>query len=62
MRSLYNLYVYIPKKEKNVQLLSSVEENKGFCTSNQFERAKRARDFYHAIGSPSDSDFKAIFE
>jgi hypothetical protein len=34
-----NLYVFIPKKEKNVQLLSSVEENKGFYTSSQFERA-----------------------
>jgi hypothetical protein len=55
-----NLYIYIPKKEKNVQLLSSVEENKGFYTSNQFERAKQARDLYHAIGSPSVPDFKAI--
>jgi hypothetical protein len=37
-----------------------VEENKGFYTSNQFERAEQARDLYHAIGSPSVPDFKAI--
>jgi hypothetical protein len=55
-----NLYIYILKKEKNVQLLSSVEENKGFYTSNQFERAKKARDLYHAIGSPSVPDFKDV--
>ena len=26
----------------------------------QFERAKRARDHYHALGTPSSHDFKAI--
>ena len=54
------LYVFIPKQYRNVQFLSSIEENKGFFTKNQFERAKKARDLYHAIGTPSINDFKAI--
>ena len=54
------LNVFIPKQYRNVQFLSSIEENKGFFTKNQFERAKKARDLYHAIGTPSINDFKAI--
>ena len=54
------LYVFIPKQYRNVQFLSSIEENKGFFTKNQFERAKKARDLYHAIGTPSINDFKAV--
>jgi hypothetical protein len=54
------LYVFIPKKYKNMQFMSSVEENKKFYTPNQFERAKKARDLYHAIGTPSINDFKAM--
>jgi hypothetical protein len=37
-----------------------VEENKSFYTQRQFERAKRARDLYHALGTPSINDFKAM--
>jgi hypothetical protein len=40
--------------------MNSVEENKAFYTHRQFERAKRARDLYHAIGTPSLDDFRAI--
>ena len=43
-----------------MQFVSSVEENKKFYTPNQFERAKKARDLYHAIGTPSINDFKAM--
>jgi hypothetical protein len=42
------------------QLLNSVEENKSFYTERQFEQAKMARDLYHAMGTPSISDFKAM--
>ncbi|KAI2510062.1 Reverse transcriptase (RNA-dependent DNA polymerase) [Fragilaria crotonensis] len=55
-----NLYVFKPPIKKQVQLLNTVEENKTFFTQRQFERAKRARDLYHALGTPSISDFKAM--
>jgi hypothetical protein len=54
------LYVYIPKKLERFQFMSSLDENKQFFTTNQFERAKRARELYHAIGTPSLNDFKSI--
>ena len=64
------LYVFIPnkfkipekmpEKFKNVQFLSSVKENKKFVTLNQFERAKKAQELYHAIGTPSVQDLKAV--
>ena len=50
----------MPEKFKTVQFLSSVKENKKFVTSNQFERAKKARELYHAIGTPSVQDLKAV--
>ena len=40
--------------------MNTVEENKTFYTNCQFERAKRARDPYHALGTLSTEDFKAI--
>ncbi|KAI2506113.1 Reverse transcriptase (RNA-dependent DNA polymerase) [Fragilaria crotonensis] len=55
-----NLYVFKPPIKKQVQLLNTVEENKTFFTQRQFERAKRARDLYHALGTPSITDFKAM--
>ena len=58
-----NLYVYKPPKSKStqsLQLLNTVEENKSFYTQRQFDRAKRARDLYHALGTPSMNDFKMM--
>lgn len=54
-----NLYVYKPPI-KRTQLLNTVEENKTFFMQRQFDRAKRARDLYHALGTPSINDFKAM--
>jgi hypothetical protein len=64
------LYVFIPKKFKipetmpekfkNVQCLSGVKENKKFVTLNQFERAKKAQELYHAIGKLFVQDLKAV--
>ena len=58
-----NLYVYKPRNKtipQRIQLLNTVNENKSFYTQRQFERAKRARDLYHALGTPSINDFKSI--
>ena len=54
------LYVYKPSITKQLQLLNTVEENKTFFTQRQFDRAKRARDLYHALDTPSIQDFKAM--
>jgi hypothetical protein len=70
------LYAFIPPLSKTtaitapfnaVQLnehaitpMDSVEENKLLYTDRQFERAKQARQLYHALGTPSTNDFKAI--
>jgi hypothetical protein len=65
-----DLYVFIPNKFKNpdkmseefnnVQLSSSVKENARNVTLNQFERAKKAGDLHHAIGTPSVQDLKDV--
>jgi hypothetical protein len=58
------LYVLKPstlnKQNKEVQLLSSMQENRGFFTTAQFKRAKIARTLYHAMGTQSVQDFKAL--
>ena len=41
-------------------LVNTVEENKLAYTNHQFECAKKAQELYHALGTPSISDFKAI--
>ena len=41
-------------------MVTIVRENRNFYTERQYERAKRARDLYHAIGTPSIQDFKAV--
>ena len=60
------LYIYKPKITKSqsseVQLLNTVNENKTFFTHQQIERAKKARELYHALGTPSPADFKAIIQ
>jgi hypothetical protein len=36
--------------------MSSLDENKQFLSTNQFEREKGARELYNAIGTPSLND------
>eukprot|EP00978_Attheya_sp_CCMP212_P017186 scaffold45596_cov58-Attheya_sp.AAC.9 len=57
-----NLYFYKPSAERKTGnvFVTTLEENKKFHTKRQFERAKRARDFYHAMGTPSMPDLLAI--
>ena len=58
------LYIFKPKIKPTIeireQFVTTIEENKAFFTHRQFERAKRARELYHALGTPSIQDFKAI--
>jgi hypothetical protein len=41
-------------------LINMVSENQAAFTDCQFQRAKKARELYHALGTPSMADFKAI--
>ena len=50
----------VSRSGTGTNLVNTVEENRNFYTPRQFERAKRARDMYHAIGTPSIADFKAV--
>ena len=55
------LYIYRPKyRTEGMTMVNTVAENKTMYTDRQFIRAKKARELYHAIGTPSISDFKAI--
>ncbi len=61
-----NVHKWRPSKDnadsKHSQFINTVKENTTFYTQRQFERAKRARDMYHALGTPSANDFKAIIK
>jgi hypothetical protein len=66
VRSPEKLYYFAPKKFRtntnhaDYVFLDTVEENRLFYTSRQFERAKRARQLFHSLGSPSVRDCKGI--
>jgi len=63
VRSENNLYFYKPSTKDVLEgniFLNTLEENKEFHTEREFKRAKRAREFFHAMGSPSIPDLMAI--
>jgi hypothetical protein len=64
MKTNQGLNVFKPKiKQSNktkVQLINTINKNKAFFTHCQFRQAKRAREFYLALRTPSIQDFKAI--
>jgi len=62
--SINGLYYYKPTEIQNanvkLQLLFSPEDNKKFYSTQQFDRAKKACNLYHAVGHPSIPDMTAI--
>jgi hypothetical protein len=46
----------------NAQFVTTLDENKKFYTERQFREGKRARDLFHALGTPSVHDLKAIIQ
>jgi hypothetical protein len=60
------LYIFKPKINKmsnaNAQFFNTINENKNFFTRQQVEKARRARELYYALGTPSLADFKAIIQ
>ena len=56
------LYARDPTKTTSdkYQLVQTVEENLTFLTPRQQTRAKKAREIFHATGTPSVDDMKAL--
>jgi hypothetical protein len=46
--------------DDEIQFLETVNENKLFYTRHQIDQAKRARELFYSLGSPSVNDMKAI--
>ena len=49
-------------KKEEFNGVTTVAENRKNYTTQQFERAKRARKLYHVIGAPSMKNYKAILK
>ena len=60
IRNESNLYVMDPAEQPVYQLLETVEDNSRHYTARQLSRAKAARALYHALGTPTINDYKAI--
>jgi hypothetical protein len=62
IKTTWGLYAFNPytTNSNQYQFMTTVQENKAFFTERQFQQAKKARDLYNALGSPSVKDFKAI--
>jgi hypothetical protein len=58
------LYVFKPKIRKTnrieSQFVNTTDENKTFFTTRRVDKAKQARELYHALGTPSIQFSKAI--
>jgi hypothetical protein len=55
------LYVYKPNVPE-MNMLSTLKENKRFYARRQIDRAKHAQDLSRALGCPSDEDLKKILK
>ena len=54
---------YVSMTNNNIKgnnYITTLAENKEFFTTRQFERAKKARDSFHAVGTPSIPDIQAV--
>jgi hypothetical protein len=70
VKNALGLYVYMPPPRQasvdtpqqllKTQFVNTVDENKSFYTERQFKRATRARQLFHALGTPSIGDLKAV--
>ncbi len=54
------LYVCKPRNNAGITMVTTIKENKTFYTPRQFDQAKKARNLYHAIGTPSIPEFKSV--
>jgi hypothetical protein len=60
-KTSFGLYAYNPFEESNnYQFITTMEENRKFYTERQFQRAKKARELYYSLRTPSLKDFKTM--
>ena len=53
-------YKKLFNKNNKIQLMSTVDENLKFLSTNQQTKAKRARKLMQALGTPTTTDLKAM--
>ena len=53
-------YVYFRNSQQNFTFLTTVNENLKYLSLRQKEKAKQACKLYHALGTPTIGDLKAM--
>jgi hypothetical protein len=61
-KGLYTLEVSNKYLKKENHLIKTVKENRVGYTQRQFEQAKRARELYHIVGTPTIDTFKTLIK
>jgi hypothetical protein len=61
-KGLYTYKVSDEYLKKQSHLINTVKENRVGYTQRQFEQAKRARELYHIVGTPTIESFKALIK
>jgi hypothetical protein len=61
-KGLYTYKVSDKYLKKQSHLINTVKENRVGYTQRQFEQAKRARELYHTVGTPTVESFKALIK
>jgi hypothetical protein len=61
-KGLYTFEVSNKYLEKESHLIKTVKENRVGYTQRQFEQAKRARELYHIVGTPTIETFKTLIK
>jgi hypothetical protein len=59
---LYTFKVSDNYLKKESHLINTVRENRAGYTQRQFEQAKRARELYHIVGTPTIETFKTLIK
>jgi hypothetical protein len=61
-KGLYTYKVSDEYLKKQSHLINTVKKNRVGYTQRQFEQAKRARELYHIVGTPTIESFKALMK
>jgi hypothetical protein len=61
-KGLYTYKVSDKYVKKQSHLINTIKENRVGYTQRQFEQAKRVRELYHIVGTPTIESFKALIK
>jgi hypothetical protein len=61
-KGLYTYKVSDKYLKKQSHLINTVKENRVGYTQRQFEQAKKARELYHIVGTPTIESFKRLIK